>query len=99
MHQLGLLNADFFAAYSVSSGVFQDQSILSESLRKIPVDIHIGSTDPNRQYCDINKQWMIQSGWIEEQNLFYREFEGGHTYNGSHLLEIWSNISIFTLQQ
>ena len=95
MHAIGLGNASFFAAYGVSAGVLAalaGTSAPASATRKIPVDIHIGTSDSLLTYAQQDKTAFQGAGWTLGTNLYYTEFSGGHTYTTSHLGEIWNNL-------
>jgi len=96
-------NASTMAAYSVSSGVLQGwvcpgptdagcASLLANLPRKIPVDIHIGTTDPNYFEAAADHSLFVAEGWTDNQTIHYTEFDGGHTYTIAQLTEIWNNL-------
>lgn len=111
-HALALDNTNYFAAYGVSSGsltqyacsasgVFQPvcSSWLPTIQPKIPVDIHIGTSDeyglfPEAQ-ADVAR--FMNAGWQQERTLFFRSFAGGHIYTVTQLGEIWNNLCPFAL--
>jgi poly(3-hydroxybutyrate) depolymerase len=112
-HALALDNTDLFAAYGVSAGALtqyacsDDSSfqptcaaLLAGAQPKIPVDIHLGNSDPlYTQYGAGNDPMRFESGgWVLGQNLFYTLFIGGHEYTAAQLGEIWNNICPFALQ-
>jgi poly(3-hydroxybutyrate) depolymerase len=96
-------NANTMAAYSVSSGVLQAwvcpgptdagcASLLTNLPRKIPVDIHIGNTDPNYTQAAADHNLFVAEGWSDGQTIHYTEFDGDHTYTIAQLTDIWNNI-------
>ena len=60
----------------------------------IPVDIHLGNTDPlYTTYGSGNDPARFETyGWQLNQTLFYTLFNGGHTYTVPQLGEIWDNL-------
>ncbi len=102
MHLLGLANSTFFAAYGISAGCIDGLAsglgwTPADAVRKIPVDIHIGDSDPNLPWCRDDRDEFIAAGWVLNTDLFYTEFVGGHTYTQQNLEEIWYNIGRFSL--
>ncbi|MHC4841109.1 MAG: CE1 family esterase [Planctomycetota bacterium] len=102
IHGLALANANLFASYGVSAGALQalaGTGAPAAAARKIPCDLHIGSTDtivpPSVVQAD--RQTFISAGWTLSTDLFYTEFTGGHTFTTTHLSEIWTNIGGFSL--
>lgn len=111
-HALALNNTDYFAAYGVSAGSLEAfactddgsypptcAALLGGAQPKIPVDIHLGNTDPlYTTYGAGNDPARFQNGgWVMNQNLFYTLFAGGHTYTVAQLGEIWNHICPFAL--
>lgn len=112
-HGLALNNTDFFAAYGVSAGSLEQYActddgsfpptcaaLLSGTQPKIPVDIHLGNSDPlaSPPYtADGDPQRFRNGGWVSGQTLFYTSFAGGHTYTVTQLGQIWSNLCPFAL--
>lgn len=111
-HGLALGSTDFFAAYGVSAGSLEQYActddgsfpptcaaLLSGAQPKIPVDIHLGNTDPlYTTYGAGNDPARFQAGgWVSGQDLFYTLFAGGHTYTVAQLGEIWNNLCPFAL--
>lgn len=106
-HALGLNNTDYFAAYGVSAGSLNQYAcsddgsfqptctaLLGGAPRKIPVDIHLGDTDPlYTTYGAGNDPTRFTSnGWVLNSNLYYTLFSGGHTYTIPQLSQIWTNL-------
>lgn len=96
-------NANTMAAYGVSAGVLQGLAcpgltdagcvpLLASLPRKIPVDIHIGTTDPNYPQAAADHNLFLVEGWTEAQTVHYTEFDGGHTYTIAQLTDIWNNL-------
>lgn len=100
LHAIALSSSTFFAAYSVSAGVLDvlaGASAPASATRKIPVDIHIGTSDSLLPYAQTDRTRFINAGWTLNTNLYYTEFSGGHTYTTGHLSTIWNNISSHAL--
>ena len=111
-HWLALGNTNFFAAYGVSAGSLEQyactddgsfpptcSALLGGTQPKIPVDIHLGNSDPlYLQYGAGGDPARFENGgWVLNQDLFYTLFVGGHTYTVQQLGQIWSNICPFAL--
>lgn len=60
--------------------------------RRIPVDIHIGNTDPNLAYASADHLRFVADGWINHVTIDYTEFIGGHTYTLQQLGDVWKNL-------
>jgi len=103
------VNAGTLAAYSVSAGVLKSEAcrgldatqcaaqVLVPAARKVPVDIHIGSTDPLLSYAQSDDSGFAASGWSAGSTLFFTEFSGGHVYSLTDLQQGWSNICGFAV--
>jgi len=85
-HWLALRETGLLAAYAVSAGALQPltctdagpptcASVLGGTPRKIPLDIHIGSSDPLYTYAiyDVihDRQRFQAGGWVRNRNLFF----------------------------
>ncbi len=106
-HALAMNDSDYFAAYGVSAGGLTQYAcsdngsflpscaaLLGGVLRTIPVDIHLGNTDPlYTTYGAGNDPALFETyGWVLNQTLFYTLFSGGHTYTVPQLGEIWTHL-------
>ncbi len=111
-HALALNYPDSFAAYGVSAGGLNQYACTDDGMPpptcaallasvhpKIPVDIHLGNTDPlYLQHGAGNDPARFQAqGWIMNRNLYYTLFAGGHTYTIAQLGEIWNHLCPFAL--
>lgn len=111
-HSLGLHNTDYFAAYAVSAGALQQfecggysdlqcSQSLSPITRKIPVDIHLGDSDPLYVSYGAGDDPIIlaNAGWSNGQNLHYTLVPGwGHQYpDAPQMAEIWANLCPFAV--
>jgi poly(3-hydroxybutyrate) depolymerase len=96
-------NASTMAAYGVSAGDLhglacqnlsdaQCNALLAALPRKIPVDIHIGESDPNYPYAQTDHARFVASGWSNAETIFYSAFLGGHDYTVTQLGDIWHNL-------
>jgi hypothetical protein len=98
-------NASTMAAYSVSSGVLNSwacpgstdagcASFLANLPRKIPVDIHIATNDPNYSAAAADHNLFLAEGWTDGQTLHYTEFydPNVHSYTIPQLTDIWNNL-------
>jgi poly(3-hydroxybutyrate) depolymerase len=103
------VNADSIAAYSVSAGVLAgyacrnlsdsdcDTQVLMPAARKVPVDIHIGTTDPLLSYAQSDETDFGASGWSAGGTLFFTEFSGGHVYSLTDLQQGWLRMCGFAV--
>lgn len=117
-HALALDNPNYFAAYGISAGSLEQYactdagvpaqgipscaSLLGGTTPKIPVDIHLGNTDPlaNPPYTAAGDPARFEAnGWTLNRNLYYTLFAGGHTYTVAQLGEIWNHLCPFALAQ
>lgn len=109
-HDLALNNTGFFAAYGVSAGGLQQYAcdtsgapacttLLYGALPKIPVDIHLGSSDPLylNDGAGNDPVRFRNGGWADNDTLFYTLFSGGHSYTVAQLGQIWNNLCPFAL--
>lgn len=112
-HTLALNNPDVFAAYGTSAGSLEMHActddgswpptcaaLLAGAQPKIPVDIHIGTSDPLMQppyTATDDPQRFRDGGWRDNDTLFVRRFVGGHSYSVAQLGEIWRNLCPFAL--
>ena len=111
-HALALNNPDYFAAYGVSAGSLEQYActdsgiypptcaaLLGAAQPKIPVDIHLGNTDPlYLQYgAGGDAARFASNGWTPNRNLYYTLFAGGHSYSVAQLGEIWNHLCPFAL--
>lgn len=99
-HAVALQNTDLFAAYSVSAGVldaFAGGAAPGAAARRIPVDIHIGTTDPLYPGAMADRGRFTSAGWTEGSDFSWSPFDGGHTLLPSHPAEIWAFLSPFRL--
>jgi hypothetical protein len=106
-HGIVLDNTGVFAAYGISagalyayacdpSGAFACTTYLPAVPRKIPLDIHIGMSDPLFPNTSGDPARFIAGGWNPTQ-VYYTPFAGGHTYTTTQLGEIWANICRYAL--
>jgi poly(3-hydroxybutyrate) depolymerase len=98
------VSIDTFAAYSVSAGALEAfacsspstcNALVATASRHIPIDIHVGSTDPLLPYATSDSSIFINNGWVLSQDLWFTTFAGGHTYATAQLLEAWSHLCPF----
>lgn len=110
-HGLALTHTSLFASYGVSAGVLRafacsvpgDPSspacatFLPAVSPKIPVDIHVGTSDSlyPESLADVTR--FTSAGWEQERTLFFRPVAGGHAYTPAHLSQIWNNLCPFAV--
>lgn len=110
MHDLALnpyaidLTVDSFAGYSVSAGALEAfacsspsacDALVAAAPRKIPIDIHVGSSDSLLSYATNDRSRFLTHGWTASSNLWFTTFSGGHTYAAGQLAEAWANLCPF----
>lgn len=95
---------DTFAAYAVSAGALAAfacsspascVNLVASATRTIPLDIHVGSSDPWQPHADYDHSLFLAHGWSLDNTLWFTEFAGGHNYTTAHLAEIWNNLCPF----
>ncbi len=112
-HFLALANTGFFAAYAVNAGALTQyactddgsippscNTLLGGTLRKIPVDIRLGNTDPLyvSYGAGLDPARFGNNGWTSGQNLFFTLFSGGHAYpSTAQTGEIWTHLCPFAV--
>lgn len=95
-----------FAAFSASAGVLQGlacdgltasecNALVGAASRRIPIDIHVGDSDPLLPYATSDRNFFQTNGWTLSSDLWFTTFTGGHTYATVQLGEIWSNLCPF----
>jgi dienelactone hydrolase len=99
-HDLALTNTSFFAAYAVSAGVldaYAGAGAPAAAARHIPVDIHIGTSDPLASYAQADYFRFLNAGWTPGVDLNYVAFNGGHTYTTGQTADIWKFLCPWTV--
>lgn len=90
-------NADNLASFSTSAAnsgfaceyqVSTCNAAFSHLPRRVPVDIHIGTSDPNHAWAADDYQRLLAHGWQDAVNLSYNPFNGGHTYTFAQLEQV-----------
>ncbi len=66
--------------------------LLAQAPRKIPLDIHIGNSDPNYAYASSDHLRFVAQGWVDRATIWYDVFVGGHTYTIDQLGAAWSEL-------
>lgn len=111
-HAMALNHSDVFAAYGVNAGVLRAvacsspnypnapacATLLSGLARKIPLDIHIGSSDAQLYpEAQADRTRFTSAGWTLGGTLQFAVFAGGHIYTVAQLGQIWNNLCPFAL--
>jgi len=109
-HAVALANTDVFAGYAVNAGVLRAlacstgfpgsppcPTYLSGLSRKIPLDIHIGTSDSLYPETQADHTRFLNAGWFDNRTLYFVPFSGGHIYNATHAGEIWNHLCPFAL--
>ncbi len=92
VHDLGLYNADFFAAYVVNAGVldaFAGASAPQAATRAIPLQVRVGSSDSLLAFAEADRARFLTAGWSEPDDYSLVEFAGGHVFDSSHSDPAW----------
>ncbi len=98
------ISIDDFAAYAVSAGVLQGlacnspsacSALLGTASRHVPLDIHIGNSDPLVSYAQQDRDAFVANGWVLGDDLWFSPFVGGHNYTASHLDTMWQRLCPF----
>lgn len=110
MHDLVLgqysseIDIDTFAAYAVNAGALAAfacgnpascANLVASATRTIPLDIHVGASDPLQPHASSDHNLFLAHGWSPGSTLWFTSFAGGHTFNSTHLGEIWNNLCPF----
>lgn len=93
VHDLGLYNANFFAAYVVNAGVldaFAGASAPQVAVRNIPLQVRMGSNDSLLAYAQSDRSRFLAAGWSEPDDYQLVEFSGGHVFDSSHTDPAWA---------
>jgi hypothetical protein len=101
------LDAGHIAAYGVDAGVLQALACASLSApqcgaqrlapmtRRVPLAIEIGKSDSLLSYARADRLQLLAKGWVQDDTLHYREFQGGHQYSSTELADVWSHLCHF----
>lgn len=93
VHDLGLYNADYFAAYAVNAGVldaFAGASAPLSATRNIPLQVRVGINDSLLAFAQNDRGRFLAAGWGEPEDYSLVEFAGEHTFDSSHTDPAWS---------
>ncbi len=100
------LNQHNLAGFAVSAGVLATLACQGDTAvqcdarvaalpRRLPLDIHIGSSDPLLPYARSDRERFLAHGWQRGSTLGYHEFAGGHTYSAAQLGATWATLCRF----
>lgn len=98
------ISIDTFAAYSVSAGALEGfacsnpttcNALVATASRHIPIDIHVGNSDPLLPYATSDFNIFQSNGWTSSGDLWFTTFVGNHNYATTQLGEIWSHLCPF----
>lgn len=94
----GLYKSNEFAAMALAGGGYMNLAVQTgvwpnNVPRKIPVDIHIGLYDPNLSIARDTRNQLRAAG----HQVFYTEFNGGHTILPNHPQEVWNHLKNISL--
>lgn len=93
VHDLGLYNANYFAAYVVNAGVldaFAGASAPLAAARQIPLQVRMGSSDSLLGFAQTDRGRFLAAGWTEPTDYHLVEFAGGHVFDASHTDPAWN---------
>lgn len=99
LHYYMLNNSLDYAAYIVRAGTLQSGagiSALSQSERRIPVYISIGSTDPYLPAIEVEEPYYFLAGWENQKNYWLNVFNGGHEHDLNVIWKSWEKICTFS---
>jgi len=99
-HALVLARPEQFAGYGVNAGVLDGLAgagAPSVALDQVPVSISVGDQDPLQPLAFLDRSRFLSAGWVLDQNLFYRQFNGGHSVSAVQLRQHWHYLRNFIL--
>jgi len=102
-HYSEAFNVDTMAGYAVGGADLAALACAGDSSaacgarlaalpRKIPVDIHIGTSDPNFSYAQEDHTLFLAEGWVNRVTIDYNKFVGGHQYTVDQLGDVWDTL-------
>jgi poly(3-hydroxybutyrate) depolymerase len=100
------ITIDTFAAYAISAGTLAGlacqsmsttacDAIVAGATRRIPIDFHVGTSDPLFAQTSADSDRFLANGWVDSTTLWFTPFPGGHTYASSQFAQIWTNLCPF----
>ena len=99
MHGIMLSHSETFAGYAISAGVLEAYAGLDapvEATRKIPVFVSIGlqdTTGPNLLNLSRSNHTVFNNaGWVDGQNYWIDEFNGGHQIDINVPQKTWDKL-------
>lgn len=103
------INLDTLAAYAIGAGAMEALACsgptscstmiaTAAATRRIPVSLHIGTSDLLLSYATADRQRLLDDGWVDGQTVFYTSFVGGHEYHSGHLAQVWADLCPFQVQ-
>lgn len=66
--------------------------------RRLPVDIHIGTSDTRYPGAATDYQRLLSNGWVDGATMSYNAFVGGHTFSSAHLQQVAGFACRFAVQ-
>jgi len=100
LHELALLNADFFAAYAISGASlsFANSGNVGPQTasRKLPVVLSVGLSDPYYPTVLADFNSFQLHGWQTGYNLWMDTYIGGHQYFVNEPSNVWDKLCIST---
>ncbi|HRQ65589.1 MAG TPA: hypothetical protein PKZ76_12140 [Xanthomonadaceae bacterium] len=92
VHDLGLYNANYFAAYVANAGVLDalaGANAPAQALRHIPVQVRVGNSDTLLTYAQTDRNRFLAAGWSEPADYQLVVFAGGHSFDAGHTGPAW----------
>ena len=97
---------DTFASYAISAGTLaglacsglsaaQCDALVAGAARRIPIDFHVGNSDPFYAQTFADSERFLGNGWTDSTDLWFTPFSGGHTYASTQFAQIWTNLCAF----
>ncbi len=97
---------DTFASYAISAGTLaglacsglsaaQCDALVAGAARRIPIDFHVGNSDPFYAQAFADSERFLANGWTDSTDLWFTPFPGGHTYASAQFAQIWTNLCPF----
>ncbi|HET8899335.1 MAG TPA: hypothetical protein VFN09_11250 [Rhodanobacteraceae bacterium] len=73
----------------------QCANLVAAQSRRLPIDVHIGLSDPGLAHAQYDRNLLLANGWRLGTTLGYHEFVGDHEYTPPQLGEAWAEICRF----
>lgn len=96
----GILGDQYAPTWGLACrGLTEDEcgALLAAMPRIVPVDIHVGVSDPLVTHARLDYGIFTGQGWVDGDTLHYTEINAGHIYLPANLPVIWSNVCTFAV--